>query len=286
MTVTSVFAPARAAAAAGQQADPVRRRRAGRGGQGLGRGHRALGADVPGRLRGRPAQPGRADPLRGAQRAARRARRAHVRGLAGPRDADARARRAAVHRRRAPAGRRVRPVRHLVRHRAGLHQPADRARPGRHPAAGRRPRPTTTRSCVAGGHAAFNPEPIADFIDAAVLGDGEEAVLEITDDRPGVEGRGLPGRPRRAAAAPGPHRERLRAALLRRRLPARRPDPAGRAQPRRTCRSGCTSARRWTSTRGRTRRSRWCRWPRRCTSGTRWRSSAAAPAAAGSARPA
>ncbi len=34
---------------------------------------------------------------------------------------------------------------------------------------------------IAGGHAAFNPEPIADFVDAAVLGDGEEAVLEITD---------------------------------------------------------------------------------------------------------
>ena len=34
---------------------------------------------------------------------------------------------------------------------------------------------------VAGGHAAFNPEPIADFIDIAVLGDGEEAVLEITE---------------------------------------------------------------------------------------------------------
>src|SRR5437667_96423 len=34
---------------------------------------------------------------------------------------------------------------------------------------------------VAGGHAAFNPEPIADFLDAAVLGDGEQAVLEITD---------------------------------------------------------------------------------------------------------
>jgi radical SAM family uncharacterized protein len=33
---------------------------------------------------------------------------------------------------------------------------------------------------LAGGHASFNPEPIADFIDAAVLGDGEEAVLEIT----------------------------------------------------------------------------------------------------------
>ena len=34
---------------------------------------------------------------------------------------------------------------------------------------------------VAGGHAAFNPEPIADFIDAAVLGDGEEIVGTITD---------------------------------------------------------------------------------------------------------
>jgi radical SAM family uncharacterized protein len=34
---------------------------------------------------------------------------------------------------------------------------------------------------LAGGHAAFNPEPIADFIDAAVLGDGEQAVLEITE---------------------------------------------------------------------------------------------------------
>ena len=32
-----------------------------------------------------------------------------------------------------------------------------------------------------GGHASFNPEPVAQFIDAAVLGDGEEAVGEITD---------------------------------------------------------------------------------------------------------
>ncbi len=34
---------------------------------------------------------------------------------------------------------------------------------------------------IAGGHAAFNPEPIAAFVDAVVLGDGEQAVLEITD---------------------------------------------------------------------------------------------------------
>jgi radical SAM family uncharacterized protein len=33
---------------------------------------------------------------------------------------------------------------------------------------------------LAGGHSAFNPEPIADFLDAAVLGDGEEVVLAIS----------------------------------------------------------------------------------------------------------
>ena len=44
-----------------------------------------------------------------------------------------------------------------------------------------RDRETAHPIVVAGGHAAFNPEPIADFIDAAVLGDGEEAVLLITD---------------------------------------------------------------------------------------------------------
>jgi radical SAM family uncharacterized protein len=34
---------------------------------------------------------------------------------------------------------------------------------------------------VAGGHCAFNPEPLADFVDAFVLGDGEEAVGDISD---------------------------------------------------------------------------------------------------------
>ena len=65
-----------------------------------------------------------------------------------------------------------------------------------------RPTARTTHPIVlAGGHAAFNPEPIADFIDAAVLGDGEEAVLAITDVVRELEARGPPGRPRRAAAA-------------------------------------------------------------------------------------
>ena len=46
---------------------------------------------------------------------------------------------------------------------------------------------------IAGGHAAFNPEPIADFIDAAVLGDGEEAVLLITDITRDWKQAGCPG---------------------------------------------------------------------------------------------
>lgn len=34
---------------------------------------------------------------------------------------------------------------------------------------------------IIGGHCAYNPEPLADFVDAAVLGDGEEVVSEITE---------------------------------------------------------------------------------------------------------
>src|SRR6476661_7290005 len=32
---------------------------------------------------------------------------------------------------------------------------------------------------IAGGHCTFNPEPLADFVDAFVIGDGEEVVSEI-----------------------------------------------------------------------------------------------------------
>src|SRR6201987_4036649 len=46
---------------------------------------------------------------------------------------------------------------------------------------------------LAGGHAAFNPEPIAEFIDGAVLGDGEEAVLGITDEIRAWKHEGRPG---------------------------------------------------------------------------------------------
>ncbi|NUP35185.1 MAG: TIGR03960 family B12-binding radical SAM protein [Streptomycetaceae bacterium] len=44
-----------------------------------------------------------------------------------------------------------------------------------------------------GGHASFNPEPIADFIDAAVVGDGEQAVLQITDVIRAWKAEGRPG---------------------------------------------------------------------------------------------
>ena len=98
---------------------------------------------------------------------------------------------------------RLRRLRRQLLHRARLHEHAHRARPRR--ASRWRPRtaPRTHPIVLAGGHAAFNPEPIADFIDAAVVGDGEQAVLAITDDRPRMEGRGPPRRPRGAAVPPG-----------------------------------------------------------------------------------
>ena len=46
---------------------------------------------------------------------------------------------------------------------------------------------------VVGGHASFNPEPIADFVDAVVIGDGEQAVLELTDLIAAWKAQGRPG---------------------------------------------------------------------------------------------
>jgi radical SAM family uncharacterized protein len=46
---------------------------------------------------------------------------------------------------------------------------------------------------IAGGHAAFNPEPIAEFLDAAVLGDGEEVVLAISEVAREWKREGSPG---------------------------------------------------------------------------------------------
>ena len=46
---------------------------------------------------------------------------------------------------------------------------------------------------IAGGHAAFNPEPIADFIDAAIIGDGEEASLRVSELIRAWKADGRPG---------------------------------------------------------------------------------------------
>lgn len=46
---------------------------------------------------------------------------------------------------------------------------------------------------LAGGHAAFNPEPIAEFIDCAVIGDGEQAVLDMTEIIRTWKAEGRPG---------------------------------------------------------------------------------------------
>jgi radical SAM family uncharacterized protein len=46
---------------------------------------------------------------------------------------------------------------------------------------------------IAGGHSAFNPEPIADFVDAAVLGDGEQIVLAVSDVVREWKAAGRPG---------------------------------------------------------------------------------------------
>src|SRR5919205_4171325 len=60
---------------------------------------------------------------------------------------------------------------------------------------------------VAGGHAAFTPEPVADFVDIAVLGDGEEAVADVTEAVKAWKAGGRPGGRRelllRLAETPG-----------------------------------------------------------------------------------
>ena len=139
---------------------------------------------------------------------------------------------------------------------------------------------------IAGGHAAFNPEPVADFIDAAVLGDGEEIVLAISEvvrewkaeDRLGGRIELL----RRLAASQNVYVPALLRRGVRRRRHHRggRPQQADRAVPSPQAHpDGPRPV-------ALPRPSRWCRWPRPSTSATPSRSSAAAPAAAGSARPA
>jgi radical SAM family uncharacterized protein len=54
---------------------------------------------------------------------------------------------------------------------------------------------------MAGGHCTYNPEPLADFIDAFIMGDGEEVVGEITDVIHRGQAGGGPPRSRAAVLA-------------------------------------------------------------------------------------
>ena len=123
---------------------------------------------------------------------------------------------------------------------------------------------------LAGGHAAFNPEPIADFVDAAVLGDGEEVVLAITEVVREWKARGPARRPRRAAAAARRAPAASTSRVLRRRATpptaaSRRVVPNRPGVPWRVAQAHRDGPRRVALPEA----SRWCRWPRRCTSGCR-----------------
>ena len=181
---------------------------------------------------------------------------------------------------------RLRPVRRLLLHRAGLHEHAHRPRPGGHPAGGRGPRRRTHPVVIAGGHAAFNPEPIADFIDAAVIGDGEQAGAGDHRHRPRLEGRGPPRRARRSCCCAWPRTggvyvprfydvDYLPDGRIQpgRAEPARRAVPRGQAHRHGPGRVALPEAAAGPAGRDRAR------------AHVAWRSSAAAPAAAGSARP-
>ena len=137
---------------------------------------------------------------------------------------------------------------------------------------------------VIGGHAAFNPEPLADFVDVVVLGEGEEVVGEITEVVHAWK-RGRPHRPTAVCCAswrrsPGVYVPSMYDVHLRRPASGER-----HAAVSRRAGHGRQAHRRRSRRRGRTRSVRWHRSPRWCTTASASRCSAGAPGVAGSARP-
>ena len=183
-----------------------------------------------------PAQPGHPDPLRGAQRARRRAGRALLRRVARPRGADARARRARVHRRRAP------PARARSTCSASASPPSS-ATPTCSPRSTSPgiPLHAVDRDeehpvVVAGGHAAFNPEPIARLRRRRRRSaTARRSSATSPTSCSAWKAAGRPGGRARAAAAAGRDRGLLRPVALRGDLRRRRRDRRGRAGRRRGC---------------------------------------------------
>jgi radical SAM family uncharacterized protein len=56
---------------------------------------------------------------------------------------------------------------------------------------------------IAGGHATFNPEPMADFVDTFVVGDGEEAIVEVVRTCQAARGEDREAQLRALARIPG-----------------------------------------------------------------------------------
>ena len=56
---------------------------------------------------------------------------------------------------------------------------------------------------IAGGHATFNPEPVASFVDAFVIGDGEEAIVEVVRAYQKTRGEPREAQLRALAQVPG-----------------------------------------------------------------------------------
>jgi len=56
---------------------------------------------------------------------------------------------------------------------------------------------------IAGGHATFNPEPMADFVDAFVIGDGEDALVEVVRAYQSARGDSRAAQLRVLARVPG-----------------------------------------------------------------------------------
>ena len=170
----------------------------------------------------------------------RRPGRAHLRRVAGPGGADARARRA----RSSPSTRTARSARSTCSAsrfatELGYTNMLTALDLAGIPLHARRPRRATHPIVLAGGHAAFNPEPVADFIDAAVLGDGEQAVLADHRRRPRAGRReGRPGGRDELLLRLAAHRRRLRARVLRRRLPRPTAGSSGSRPTGRACRGG------------------------------------------------
>ena len=137
----------------------------------------------------------------------------------------------------------------------------------------------------AGGHCTYNPEPLADFLDFVVLGDGEEVVSEITE----VVGAWKRAGRRRSSSRCSATSRRSPACTCLRCTTSRYLDDGRIAAvtPRHpgVPRAGREAHDRRSRRVAVSRSSSSCRSPRSCTTASTSRCSAAAPAAAGSARP-